>query len=186
MEKATNNRTLTGQGGVALVCFHLARRRLHYVLTDHNSPCGDIWVQTKHGKVGIEVKTTREGPYWAVLRHQIEAVDFYCFVVMATAQCFVMSSAEVTRIARASTDANPDVAFVWVREMDRSAFFAWDKLDGVPVKTGPVLVQPPSLPSRRRGFRTVRRRLADGTIKTYTYPKQVNGVEAQTCETPVT
>ena len=53
------NRRLAGLGGLGLVMFFLARKKIEFAITPDLSALGDIWVAVGKSKFGVEVKTSR-------------------------------------------------------------------------------------------------------------------------------
>lgn len=166
---------LTERGGVALVSFHLARLSYEYAVTEPACVYGDIWAQIGQKKIGIEVKTTRRGGKWHIKRSQLERVDIYCLVDLDLAHCYVLTSAEMRAIAEDAPDIYDGVANVSDRALPKDSFKGWSRLTSA--RTRVPLV--PTGSSRRYGAlkkngeprapRIVKRTLADGTIKAYSY-----------------
>jgi hypothetical protein len=169
------NTHLTAHGGIGLVIFHLARRRIEFALTPDRSPVGDIWISVDGHKYGIEVKTSRDSFKWQVKKSQIKTVDFYVLVAMRTAECFVLTSEEMASIFDHSPLLYGDVRMVERSSVNPATMNAWGRLDGkyaalesVP-STRRIAGSGTSLEGRAR--KVVHKKLADGTIKTYTYSR---------------
>lgn len=159
------NRFLTGKGGVGLAMFQLAKRRIEFAMTWDNCPIGDLWIEVRGAKFSIEVKTCRGATNWLVSRAQIGRADFYCFVSMENASCYIATSDEVKAAARSAPDSTPGIAAITDRDIGYDCREAWSKI------TAKAEHKPWAGPKRsnRVAPRTVRRTLADGSVKTYTY-----------------
>lgn len=164
-------RHLTERGGMGLVVFHLARRKIEFALTPERSPLGDIWASVGGRKIGIEVKTCRDVMKWHVRKSQIHRVEYYVLVSMHNARCFVLTAREMAEIVRNSHVLSGDVHIVSREAIDDLALNAWGKLDGehTPNLSPGILGPKPDRRTLYSSTRTVRRKLADGTMKTYTY-----------------
>jgi len=176
MSERREVRHLTERGGMGLVIFHLARRKIEFALTLERSPLGDIWASVGDRKISIEVKTCRNVMKWQVRKSQIHRVEYYVLVSMDTAKCFVLTSREVAGIVQESPVIYGDIHLVSREMVPDLALNAWEKLDGERTPNlSPGILGPQPIPrALYKHTRTVRRKLADGTLKTYTYP----GVDA--------
>lgn len=165
---------LTGRGGIGLVTFHLARRRIEFAVTADKSPAGDIWISVRGEKYGIEVKTCRDVIKWQIKKSQIKAVDFYVLVAMRTAQCFILTTAEMSYAVSRSPLLYGDVCMVDRASIDPATMNAWDRFDG---HIASVEIIPNTRPGANKTValkyaqKTVRKTLADGTVKTYSYDR---------------
>ena len=154
---------MIGKGGVGLVVYHLAKRRIEFAITSDHCPSGDIWIEVAGKKSGIEVKTCRKGRAWHVNRRQVGAAEFYCLVSFETAACFVVTGQEMAVAAADAPNAYRGIALVSDHHLPAASFNAWEKLTGRPEKT-------PRQPIRYTSTRRVTRRMKDGSTKVYEYP----------------
>lgn len=162
---------LVERGGVALVCFNLARMGYQYAVTEPDCPAGDVWAQIGNRKIGIEVKTTGTGSHWHVKRSQTATVDFYCLVRLDLGQCHILTATEVSQAIEGCKDIYAGVADLREKDLPRDSFNGWHRL-GMKRSYGKP---PPPLGRAKskihyRTARTVRHMLANGEIKTYVYP----------------
>ena len=171
-------RHLTERGGMGLVTFHLARRKIEFALTLDRSPLGDIWASVRGRKISIEVKTCRDVMKWQVRASQITRVDYYVLVSMETAKCFVLTAPEMAEIVKSAPVIYGDIHLVSREQIAGHTLNAWKKLDGehtpnfLPGIVGPKPIGRPTYRSTRK----VTRKLADGTIKTYVYAPSEAGI----------
>lgn len=150
------------------MAFHLARSGYDWVETERNSPYGDLWLQIGKRKFGLEVKTSKKAGTWRVPLHQIARVDFYCFVQLHNARCYVLPSAEVAKLALATENKiEGTVAVLSDKDIPPDADGAWSIL----ASKKPKEVKAPKKPTVYKWPRTVKKQLADGTVKEYKYPK---------------
>jgi hypothetical protein len=160
---------LTGRGGVALVCYHLARLGIEYAETDRSSPFGDIWAQLPGGKVGIEVKTTYRESHWRVRRSQDGSVDFYCLVRLGSADCHALTAAEMRSIISSCRDMHDGMALVPESTLPANARQGWTRV-GITRPT-PSVLDRMSREGTGRKSRQIKKLMANGEIKIYTYPR---------------
>lgn len=172
MSEKREVRHLTERGGIGLVIFHLARRKIEFALTLERSPLGDIWASIGDRKISIEVKTCRDAMKWQVRKSQASRVEYYVLVAMDAAKCFVLTSGEMAKILRDAPIIYGDICLVGRDKIADLALNAWGKLDGKhsPNLSPGILGPKPIFRAAYKHTRTVRRKLADGTMKTYTYP----------------
>jgi hypothetical protein len=182
-ERATTNR-LTERGGVALVCFHLARLGYEYAVTEPACPFGDVWAHINGRKVAIEVKTTRNSPMWWVRRSQLRNVDFYCFVRLNWGHCYVLTAAEALDALAASPNIYEGIASLKDTTVPADSFKGWDRLskttrlrDKKDLEVRPL--RKPGKPGKPKKpgktERVVRRTMKDGTMREYRYPPYNSG-----------
>ena len=157
---------------MGLVTFHLARRKIEFALTLDRSPLGDIWASVRDRKISIEVKTCRDAMKWQVRKSQIHRVDYYVLVSMDTARCFVLTSREMAEIVQDAPVIYGDIHLVSRGKIADDALNAWKKLDGerTPNLSRGILGPKPTASAVYKHTRTVHRKMADGTVKTYVYP----------------
>lgn len=171
-EKTEALRHLTGRGGVGLVMFFLARKKIDFALTPDRSPLGDIWVSVAGQKYGIEIKTSRDKLSWQVKASQIAKVDFYALVSMDKAQCFILTSEEMRASVAVSPCMYGDVHLVARSKFNDGTLNAWGKIDGISGGATPdVALRHRQTKNGAVRFhkKTVTKTLSDGTQKTYVY-----------------
>lgn len=171
----TGLRRLTGKGGVALVMFHLARQKIEFAPTQENSHLGDLWISVDGKKYGLEVKTCRSIAKWQIKASQINRVDFYVLVSMETAHCFIFTSEEMTAIVLRAPVIYGDIHLVNKTAFEAPCMNAWSKFSVLAATTIPDIIRgglvtaPRRIGVENRRPKTVRKTLADGTVKTYSY-----------------
>lgn len=180
-EKQESFRHLTGHGGLGLVMFFLARKKIDFALTPERSPLGDIWVSVSGCKYGIEVKTCRGKLAWQIDTRQINNVDFYVLVSMDKAECFILSSMEMVAHVAGAPRVYGNVYMVTRGQIDDGALNAWDKIGGISGGGVDVVLRRVRTkgPAFRTSTKTVRKTLADGTEKTYVYRPTHTVTEAE-------
>lgn len=154
---------LTAAGGLALVEFQLARRGAEFARTMPGSNHGDIWADCDGHKISIEVKTTFESSAWHIRRNQ-HGADFYCLVSLDDACCYVLRTDEVQQILQSASDMFSGVALVKRQVLPPDAFEGWARMG-----FGKMAHIPKESHVARK--KTVRHKLANGEIRTYSYPK---------------
>jgi len=166
--KATS---LIAKAGVGLSMFHLARNGLEFVTTIGNSDAGDMWVRLPvGGLVPVEIKASFEGK-WNLRREQLTRVKFIILTDIGEARCWVLSQAEVLSFAR-----NDAEGFCVVkRALPKESEDAWSLFGVIPMATRrPRAYRTPPPPSGK--FHRVRKLLANGQIKEYTYDRRSRDV----------
>jgi hypothetical protein len=150
---------LIGKAGVGLACFHLGRMGREFTLTNDNSGHGDIWADFGDGPKIVEVKSTTR-PVWAITRSQWARVNWYVFVNVIDADCWLLPASSFT--ARFSATDSGSI-MVLGREMG--------DFGATPLhRSTPNLYVPVVKPYRSGGVRRVKKKLASGEIKIYEYP----------------
>lgn len=171
-ERAATNR-LTERGGVALVCFHLARLGYEYAVTEPACPLGDVWAHIDGRKVSIEVKTTRKSAVWFVRRSQLPSVDFYVFVRLDWGHCYVLTAAEAKEVVATSKDIHDGIACLKDTDLSTDSFKGWGCLSKHPrLRDKNDRPRPFRKPGKTE--RVVRRTMKDGTEREYRYPPYVS------------
>lgn len=163
---------LTGRGGVGLVIFHLARLGIEYRETHLDSGQADIWLRLPNGRMMLgEVKASFQQS-WQVKRSQVAMSDVFFMVDMRMARVHLLTKEEVLQVLAASRQSGPQYTIART-QLPRSAEANWGLLFGGPDQQ----IYVPSLDNRQLvetgKNRTVTHKLADGSVKTYTYPVRV-------------
>ena len=168
--KHARNR-LTERGGVGLVMFHLARLGLEFVVTYDGSAHGDVWVHTRSGKVGLEVKATLRQTAWHISRSQVGRSEFYCLVRLDEGLVYVVPSDVVASLIEKATNVYDGIAILSGRTIPKEYRGAWRLLGVSDLDKPDALDRPQRFPAKwRRHTRRVTRTLASGEVKTYVYP----------------
>jgi len=168
------DKQLTGRGGIGLVCYHLARRRIEFVVMPDRCASGDIWAQIGGRKFGIEVKTSHRAAAWQIKKSQLAAVEHYVLVAMDSARCFILTPAELADILATCPCIYGDVHMLKANQIPEKHRDAWGRLDGRSLDNdGRSLVV-----VRARGGlkkpKVVKKKLADGSIKIYQYERTIS------------
>jgi hypothetical protein len=161
---------LIGKAAVALLSFHLARRGIDFAVTTDSSSVGDIWADFGSGVVAIEVKGSAKNA-WYVRADQSARIDHWAFVGIADTRCWLVAGEQV-RESIGGVGASKD-KIITLRDVEA--------MDGIPLHAGlPVLLTPrkAGLAVRPGGIRKVRRRLATGEVKEYTYGINAGALES--------
>jgi hypothetical protein len=158
----SNARTtaLVGKAALHLACFHLARLGHDFTITREHSNAGDLWVNFGSGIEVVEVKGMTAGT-WHLRAAQLEACARVIFVMVDDGACWIAAAADVREAMRGRAQAG----------MTAKA------LEGVPAvalhkQVGRVVpLRPKARPYQagQKGARTVKKTLADGTVKVYRY-----------------
>lgn len=156
---------LAARGGVALVEFHLARRGFEFMQTAKDSKSGDIWAETPTGRLSIEVKTSRTGTGWFIKRAQ-QRSEMYCLVCLDDAQVFVLTATEIEAALLACIDAYQGIAVLKRDAMPTNCLEAWSKIGDGKKRRRPDH----RVINHYTSTRVVRRKMANGETKIYTYP----------------
>jgi len=165
------NKQLTGRGGIGLVCYHLARRRIEFVVMPDLCASGDIWAQVDNRKFGIEVKTSFRASAWQIKKSQLAAVEHYVLVAMDSARCFILTPGELSGILDTCPRMYGDVHMVKASQIPDKHRDAWGRIDGRSKDTYGRNMIIVTARGSRKSPKTVRKTLADGSVKTYTYPR---------------
>ena len=183
---AHRQKQIIGKGGVALVCYHLARCGHDFILTTENSASGDIWADVKGTRVAVEVKTSMKRAAWRIGLKQVKAVDFCVFVALLSASCFVLTSAEAQELIKKRTEVHPGLVVLRDNMFPFDALNGWRRLDGVQVargfriemrrKIGPAYTAEPGKLGRptKTGLNTVSRTRADGSVTYFYYHRRTS------------
>lgn len=157
---------LVGKGGVGLVIFNLALRGIEFTETSKNSQHGDIWANFEgRGITKIEVKTATTDR-WRINREQVNGVDLYALVNLPMAKVWIVDAIKIADVIAELPDAHPGKALLKISDLPGEAQGAW----GVAISDF----------KDRKGYgaragtkkpRSVRKKMADGTYKTYTYDR---------------
>lgn len=156
------SRRLTDIGGMAFAEFQLARRGVEFARTLPGSPSGDLWAEFPIGRIAVEIKTTFSNASWHVKRGQSGA-DLYFLVRLETCDIHILTAPAMRKVIDQSSDIFPGVALVKRTDLPRETLEAWGSLG---------LHKMPGIfrePRQYKSTRVVRRMLATGEIKTYTY-----------------
>lgn len=167
------DRQLTGRGGIGLVCFHLARRRIEFVVMPDRCASGDVWAQIGSRKFGVEVKTSHKATAWQIKKSQLASVDYYVLVAMDSARCFILTPVELASLLVTCPRMYGDVHILKGNQIPEKHRDAWGRIDGWASDSDGsalVIVRPRGA---RKSAKVVKKRLANGSIKTYTYPAVV-------------
>lgn len=165
--RAPRDRYMIGRGGVGLVMYHLAKRRIEFALTPDTSPLGDVWIDVAGTKAGVEVKTSRRGEAWHIKLRQIGAAEFYVLVCLDDATCYVLTSSEMKTAATLCRSIYEGIAALSSRDIPREAIDGWHKLSGT---DAPKRKKRRSYSATGKKPRRVTRTLADGRVVVYQYP----------------
>ena len=98
-------------------------------------------------------------------------MDFYVLVCMDKGQCFVLTSAEMDEVLMKARSIYGEVRLVIRADIPNNSLNAWDKIirPPEPKKNGAAIQYVTTIvPGSPK---TVRKTLADGTVKTYEYAR---------------
>lgn len=179
------DRQLTGRGGIGLVCFHLARRRIEFVVMPDRCASGDIWAQVDGRKFGIEVKTSHRLAAWQIKKSQLAAVEHYVLVALDSARCFILTPGELADILTTCPRLYGDVHMVKAAQIPQKYRDAWVRIDGRPSTNDGCGLAVVGVRGGVKKPKTVRKKLANGSIKTYTYDRNI-AIPKQELWKPVT
>lgn len=160
--------SLIGKAGVGLVMFHLGRLGYEFTQTTDSSRHGDLWVMFDSGPEVVEVKTVH-ATSWPVRRLQAQRVARFAFVSIEEGECWLADAALVLTLIgakEATAVGRQTLKAAGARPLHR----------GIPLPcpkrpTAEELV----LAGEEVQWRTVRARLADGSVKEYRYPRRRSG-----------
>jgi hypothetical protein len=125
LPEPTTTSALTGRAGVALVQFQLGRRGFEFVETPLNSDQGDLWANTRMGRLSLEVKTSSSGLKWIIRKRQTNS-EIIVLVSLMDAQCYVLTRAEVAALAA------KEMTTVYFTQLPGDALDGWGKIGGGP------------------------------------------------------
>lgn len=155
---------LIEKGGIGLVMYQLARMGFEFTLTSENSDRGDIWVKFGQRAVAIEVKASTHS-MWHLRDTQGAHVEFYCFVNIPNARCWILSRSEVLALGN-DRRRGEGVYMLRAPDMPADALGNWGCLVPQTKKGAPRV-------ARAGKPRVVRRRLATGEVKEYSYVRMI-------------
>lgn len=160
---------LIGKAGVGLAIFHFARLGFEANVTDFNSSSCDLWVRFPHGIEMVEIKTSIKD-LWSLRGCQASIAQWFFFASLKSGAAWLLSGAKV----KAMYDEKGKPFVIPLHQMERIADLCFHR-------DGPAMVLTPEVaerihqyrttPRQDRAPKTVRKKLADGTIKLYKYAR---------------
>jgi hypothetical protein len=152
---------LTGRAGVGLAMFHLGRLGYEFVATSEGSHAGDLWVDFGDGPEAVEVKASTTGA-WHLRRPQLMRVRRVVFVNVADGTAWLADVAAVLAVWETTKQRGRNACTMTEKQLCSGNVIAWHR-------QVPRVVPKPSRPAKQRYAKTVKRKLADGTIRVYQY-----------------
>lgn len=170
----TTNR-LVEKAAIGLCVWQLSRRGFETVLTTTNSHEGDIWVSAPDRRMfRVEVKGSTS-TLWNIRRAQCRTADFFLLVSIHTARVYVLSRDEIIGNLPLHYSRGDEVYSVTSKRLPTSSLDDWGAFGPTAASFSAMRTDEPLLGDGRT--RTVKKRLADGTIKVYRYPMRVNHIQ---------